>query len=107
MIPATFLNATDYIKEWGADEYKQSLALEAHCVETLNQLIKKHGWSKDVDLADNQHRVLLFSDEERAIYEADYKQVQELGIDVSAVEWLDKADIHQVCCHDILRVASL
>jgi hypothetical protein len=107
LIPATFLNAIDYIKEWGADEYKRSLALEAHCVETINQLIKKRGWSKDVDLADNQHRVLLFSDEERAIYEADYRQVQELGIDVSAVEWLDKADVHQVCWRLFDRMTSL
>ena len=85
-------NSTSTSKE---DAVKQVL-LERHCAESIVDFIRVNGLESTVDLVSRGRIDLFFTDEDAKRAKEDLDQAKEAGVDISKIEWIEKADMKEV-----------
>ena len=81
-------NSTSTSKE---DAVKQVL-LERHCAESIVDFIRMNGLESTVDLVSGGRIDLFFTDEDAKRAKEDLDQAKEAGVDISKIEWIEKAE---------------
>ncbi|KZT07172.1 FAD dependent oxidoreductase [Laetiporus sulphureus 93-53] len=93
LTPAVFSGFKQLAASFGTDDALRAFALEHHTASSILQIIKDHTLESAVDLVEGGHVDLMFSPEEVADVQADYDAAKLAGIDLSNVEWMDKAEV--------------
>ena len=96
-------NSTSTSKE---DAVKQVL-LERNCTDSIVDFIKANGLESTVDLVSEGRIDLFFTDEDAKGAKEDYDQAKEAGVDLSKVEWIEKADMKEVRPYVVARGVEL
>jgi hypothetical protein len=95
-VPNRFLHLTRTATRFGLEEAKRTIDLESYDSKFILDLIDSHEWAEEIDLVGAGKTVLLFTEAEKQVYQADFKLATQSKLNLDDIEWLDKAETNKV-----------
>jgi hypothetical protein len=103
LMPYTFFNFCNEVERHGTEQALRSFAIEHHTVEEIQKFLKSEKLADAVDFVSKGRITLLFSEQNVKDAERDFSAAKNAGVDLSGVQWFDKADMFKVCIGTHLR----
>jgi hypothetical protein len=82
---------------WGIFDAIRAVHFEDHVVDAIGSLVKDTGAKVGVDMVEESHPTLFFTEDEEAEARYEYVVAKAAGINVSAAEWLSEDEVEKVC----------